>query len=135
MAGYGWEAHFVEGDDPPVVHQALARTLETVLAKIEAIQSTARAVPAGKNDRAAALADDRPSERPRAGPVPRSSTASRWRARGARTRCRSITWKSRATWKSLKTWMKSYRPEELFDETGAPRESLAVSAAAPASGG
>ena len=33
LRGYGYEPHFVEGDDPAVVHQALAGTLDTILAR------------------------------------------------------------------------------------------------------
>src|SRR5918999_294281 len=41
--GYGYEPHFVEGDDPAVMHPLMAQTLETVLAEIKAIQAEARA--------------------------------------------------------------------------------------------
>ena len=37
MQGYGYEPHFVVGDDPMVVHQQLATTLDKVLADIRAI--------------------------------------------------------------------------------------------------
>ena len=43
LRGYGYEPHFVEGDDPPVMHQLLAGTLDTILAEIRQIQTTARA--------------------------------------------------------------------------------------------
>ena len=42
LRGYGHDPHFVEGDDPLVVHQSLAATLDTVLAKIRKIQREAR---------------------------------------------------------------------------------------------
>jgi xylulose-5-phosphate/fructose-6-phosphate phosphoketolase len=42
LHGYGHEPHFVAGDDPAEVHQALAATLDTVLARILAIQAAAR---------------------------------------------------------------------------------------------
>ena len=42
LRGYGYDPHFVEGDDPPVVHQCLAGTLDAILAKIRQIQSRAR---------------------------------------------------------------------------------------------
>ncbi len=42
LEGYGWTPHFVEGDDPPKVHQALAATLEVVVEKIRQIQRNAR---------------------------------------------------------------------------------------------
>jgi xylulose-5-phosphate/fructose-6-phosphate phosphoketolase len=40
--GYGHKPYFVEGDDPMKVHQLLAATLDTVVAEIKEIQSTAR---------------------------------------------------------------------------------------------
>jgi len=44
MRGYGYEPYFVEGDDPDLVHQSLAETLDIVLAKILKIQTDARAL-------------------------------------------------------------------------------------------
>src|SRR3984893_15755882 len=42
MRGYGYDPHFVEGDDPAVVHQCLAGTLDAILAQIRRIQKAAR---------------------------------------------------------------------------------------------
>jgi len=42
LRGYGYEPHFVEGDDPPLMHQALAATLDAILARINEIQTEAR---------------------------------------------------------------------------------------------
>ena len=42
LYGYGYDAYFVEGDDPAQVHQELARTLHTMLLKIREIQHAAR---------------------------------------------------------------------------------------------
>ena len=30
LRGYGWDPHFVEGDDPHLMHQTMAATLEPV---------------------------------------------------------------------------------------------------------
>ncbi len=43
MRGYGWTPHFVEGDDPMVMHQAMAATLDACQAEIRAFQQQARA--------------------------------------------------------------------------------------------
>ena len=43
FAGYGYEPHFVEGDDPAPMHQLMAATLETAFDEIRAIQKAARA--------------------------------------------------------------------------------------------
>src|SRR5205807_10485880 len=40
--GYGYEPHFVEGDDPAKMHQLMASTLDRVLGEIAAIQREAR---------------------------------------------------------------------------------------------
>src|SRR5271165_4039668 len=45
IRGYGYEPHFVEGDVPALVHQKLADTLDTILAKIHKIQKAARSSP------------------------------------------------------------------------------------------
>src|SRR5207237_5576086 len=43
LHGYGYEPHFVDGDDPATVHRLLAGTLDAVLAEIRRIQAAARA--------------------------------------------------------------------------------------------
>ena len=58
LRGCGYDPHFVEGDDPPVMHQLLAGTLDTVLARIREIQGAARRR-RGAKPAAPALADDR----------------------------------------------------------------------------
>ena len=42
FAGYGYEALFVEGDDPRTMHRLMADTLDTALASIRSIQQGAR---------------------------------------------------------------------------------------------
>ncbi|HKU70859.1 MAG TPA: phosphoketolase, partial [Burkholderiales bacterium] len=42
MRGYGYEPHFVQGDEPELVHRLLAETLDTVLAKIRHVQAESR---------------------------------------------------------------------------------------------
>lgn len=43
LRGYGYDPHFVEGDDPALVHQSLAATLDKALIQIRDIQTAARA--------------------------------------------------------------------------------------------
>jgi xylulose-5-phosphate/fructose-6-phosphate phosphoketolase len=42
LRGCGWAPLFVEGDDPPVMHQLMAAALDTAVAQIHAIQAAAR---------------------------------------------------------------------------------------------
>src|SRR5581483_4947996 len=43
LRGYGYQPHFVVGDDPAAVHEQLAATLDEVVDRIAAIQHQARA--------------------------------------------------------------------------------------------
>jgi xylulose-5-phosphate/fructose-6-phosphate phosphoketolase len=124
LCGYGYEPHFVEGDDPAVVHQSLAGTLDVILAQIRGIQRAARITVETEN-----------IERPRwpmivfctpkgwTGPkfVDGKPVEGTWRAHQVPI----ADFKDPAHIKQLEDWMKSYRPHELFDEKGKFREELA----------
>ncbi|HEX5829799.1 MAG TPA: phosphoketolase family protein [Gemmatimonadaceae bacterium] len=113
--GYGYEPYLVEGTDPAPTHQAMAATLDTVIAQIRAIQADARA-----HGRAA---------RPRWPMIilrtPKGWTGPR-EVDGVRTegswRSHQVPLAEMATrpdhLRLLEQWMRSYRPEELFDEGG-----------------
>ncbi|KIZ41641.1 MULTISPECIES: phosphoketolase family protein [Rhodopseudomonas] len=124
MRGYGYEPHFVEGDDPALVHQALAATLDTILAEIRQIQSAAR------------LSGDDTLQRPRwpmivfrtpkgwTGPkvVDGKPVEGTWRAHQVPI----ANFKTAEHIQQLEDWMKSYRPEELFDAKGKFHDDLAA---------
>jgi xylulose-5-phosphate/fructose-6-phosphate phosphoketolase len=142
MRGYGYDPHFVGGDDPAAVHQQLAATLDQVLDDIAVIQRDARSA-------------DAPTERPAwpmivlrtpkgwTGPkvvdgLPVEGTFRAHQVPLAETRSNP---EHRA---QLETWMRSYRPEELFDATGrlvpqlqalAPQGTRRMSANPHANGG
>ena len=42
LRGYGWTPYFVEGFEPELMHEAMAATLDTVVADIKQIQRDAR---------------------------------------------------------------------------------------------
>ena len=124
MRGYGYEPHFVEGDDPQLVHQSLAETLDNVLEKIRNIQTDARALDQNK----------RP-ERPRwpmiilrtpkgwTGPkfVDDKPVEGHWRSHQVPI----VDFKKPEHLQQLEDWLQSYRPQELFDEQGKFREEFA----------
>ena len=91
MIGYGYKPYWVEGDDPATMHQLMAKTLDSVIGEITAIQTAARK--GGKTAGRPAWPMIMYSNRPRAGPGPRKSTARRRKAIGARTRCPSPKWR------------------------------------------
>ena len=124
LRGYGHDPHFVEGDDPPVVHQNLAATLDTVLAQIRTIQGEARSVAAGRIPRPRWPMIVLRTPKGWTGPkvVDGKPIEGTWRAH--QVPIGSI--KTPEHLRQLEAWMKSYRPEELFDEHGKLREELSA---------
>jgi xylulose-5-phosphate/fructose-6-phosphate phosphoketolase len=125
LRGYGYDPHFVEGNDPARVHQDLAATLDRIAIRIRQIQNAARS--AGNTGG---------FERPRwpmivfrtpkgwTGPkfidgLPNEGT---WRAHQVPI----ADFKNPEHLALLEDWMRSYRPQELFDEHGKFREELAA---------
>jgi len=119
--GYGYEPYVVGGDEPEDVHQKMAATLDTIFAEIKRIQDEAR-----RNGF---------RQRPR-WPMMILRTPKGWT--GPRVVDGKIiegTFRAHqvpmgdmdkpAHIKILEKWMKSYRPEELFDESGKLRPELA----------
>jgi xylulose-5-phosphate/fructose-6-phosphate phosphoketolase len=115
FCGYGYKPYFVEGDQPQAMHQLMAGTLEAIVDEIQAIQREARskgqtALPhwpmivlrTPKGWTGPKVVDGVPIEGTyRAHQVPLDET---------RTNPQHL--------KMLEEWMKSYRPEELFDQNG-----------------
>jgi xylulose-5-phosphate/fructose-6-phosphate phosphoketolase len=124
MRGYGYEPHFVEGDDPPTVHQCLAETLDTVLAKIRDIQSAARTKGGGKPQRPTWPMIVFRTPKGWTGPkfVDGKPVEGTWRAHQVPI----ADFKNPEHLALLEAWMKSYKPHELFDEQGKFREELAA---------
>jgi len=122
IRGYGYEPHFVEGDDPPTMHQLMAATLDKVIDEIQHIQDKARTkgfegrptwpmvvLRSPKGWTCPKVVDGKPVEGTwRAHQVPVTDLA---------TKPEHI--------KILEKWMKSYKPEELFDAGGRFRQELA----------
>ena len=120
MRGYGHTPHIVsggfDGEDPLLVHQRMAKTLDTVLNEIAGIKARAAA---GDTERprwpmiilrtpkgwtCPAVIDGKPVENTwRAHQVPLANA----RDTPEHTRI-------------LEDWLRSYHPEELFDDAGAP---------------
>ena len=51
FTGYGYRPYFVEGHEPPAVHQKMAETLDVCIAEIRRIQKEARVKGRGKRPR------------------------------------------------------------------------------------
>ena len=128
LSGYGHEPHFVEGDDPAQVHQALAAALDKALAKIHAIQSDARA-PAGLQSASSPTRPRWPmivlrTPKGWTGPkvVDGKAVEGTWRSHQVPI----AEFKTPAHLVQLEAWLQSYRPQELFDAQGQFRAELAA---------
>src|ERR1700751_1009029 len=113
--GYGWVPHFVEGDDVELMHQEMASTLEDCVLEIRCIQEEARA--SGTASRAHWPMIVLRTPKGWTGPkeVDGHKVEGYWRSHqvplaGVR--------ENPAHLKLLEEWMRSYRPQELFDESG-----------------
>ena len=112
--GYGYTPYFVEGDDPLEMHQRMAATLDAVIANIQSIQRDARThgftkrphwpmiiLRSPKGWTGPKVVDGKPTEGTfRSHQVPMGDMSQPGHV------------------KILEKWLKSYRPQELFDDTG-----------------
>jgi xylulose-5-phosphate/fructose-6-phosphate phosphoketolase len=122
LRGYGWSPHFVEGHEPALMHEAMAATLDTVVGQIKLIQRDARShgnsvrprwpmivLVSPKGWTGPKIVDGRQIEGTfRAHQVPLSDPATH-----------------PGHLKLLEAWLRSYEPQELFDNTGRLRADLA----------
>jgi xylulose-5-phosphate/fructose-6-phosphate phosphoketolase len=114
MRGYGYEPHFVEGDDPKVMHELMARTLAKVINDIRDIQHQARSKRFSKRPTWPMIVMRTPKGWTCPKTIDGKKTEGYWRAHQVPMGDMS----SEEHVRILETWMKSYRPEELFDATG-----------------
>ena len=123
--GLGWDPIFVEGTDPKEVHPLMAAKLDEAIEKIQAIQKEARAKSAEE-----ATMPHWPVLVVR---TPKGWTGPKeWNHEPIEGGFRAhqvpipVSGESMEHSDSLLDWLKSYRPEELFDENGKLVEEIAA---------
>ncbi len=126
LRGYGWEPFDVEGDDPEMVHQLLAGTLDTVCDEIAAIQRRARIDGATERPRWPCIVLRTPKGWTGPTEVDGVPMAGTWRAHQVPLPVDARHPEHVAT---LEAWMRSYQVDDLFDADG--RVVDAVTALAP----
>ncbi|HZQ16493.1 MAG TPA: phosphoketolase family protein [Gaiellaceae bacterium] len=115
MRGYGWEPYVVAGSDPPQVHADLAGTLDRILDRIAEIQSAARSGGETGRPRWPMLILRTPKGWTGPKEVDGQPVEDTWRAHQVPvTQARGNDEHRRL----LEEWLRSYRPDELFDEHG-----------------
>jgi xylulose-5-phosphate/fructose-6-phosphate phosphoketolase len=123
LEGHGYEVSFVEGAEPRLVHQALAAALEACYARIRAIQRDARERGATGRPRWPVIVLRTPKGW--TGPKVVDGLPVEGTFRSHQVPLNEVK-TNRAHLAMLESWMKSYRPEELFDEQGRLVRELAA---------
>jgi xylulose-5-phosphate/fructose-6-phosphate phosphoketolase len=121
MRGYGYQPYLVTGDDPATVHQELAATLDRAFDDIAAIQRHARTTGDASRPRWPMLVLRTPKGWTGPDEVDGVPVEGTWRSHQVPLAAVRENPAHRA---ELERWLRSYRPEELFDATGAPVTEL-----------
>ncbi len=116
LEGYGYAPRFLEGSDPREMHQRAAQTLDEVLDEIATIQQQARGAAKNERPRWPMLVLRTPKGWTGPKEVDGLPTEGSFRSHQVplaevRTNPEHLA--------QLESWLRSYRPEELFDEAGA----------------
>ena len=123
LAGYGYEPLFVSGSEPGPVHQQMAAALDRATAKVAEIQHAARAGGAKGRPRWPMIVLRTPKGWTGPKEVDGLKTEGSFRSHQVPLADLAAEPEHLA---QLERWMRSYRPEELFDERGTLREDLAA---------
>ncbi len=115
LVGYGYKPYFVEGSDPDVMHRLMAETLDTVTAEIHEIQHQCRTQGFTQRPQYPMIVLRSPKGWTGPKEVDGKQTEGSWRSHQVPFSDMSA---KAGHLKLLEDWMKSYKPEELFDETG-----------------
>src|SRR5437763_4078416 len=115
LRGYGWTPSFVEGSDPESMHQAMAATTEHCISEIRRHQQEARKTGVAERIRWPMIV----LRTPKGWTAPKEVDGHRlegfWRAHQVPM---ADVRKNPQRLQQLEKWMRSYKPEELFDESG-----------------
>jgi xylulose-5-phosphate/fructose-6-phosphate phosphoketolase len=115
LRGCGWTPHFVEGDDPETMHQLMASTLDEVIADIRQFQEDARRHGATVRPRWPMIVLRSPKGWTGPKVVDGLQIEGTFRAHQVPLLVDSDHLEHVEL---LERWMKSYKPDELFDEDG-----------------
>ena len=141
LVGYGWQPLFVEGHEPMAMHRAMAAAMDTALERIRSIQEACRA--SGEAVRGHWPMIVLRSPKGWTGPTELHGRRLEgfWRSHQVPLPAPNTDPEQLAM---LERWLRSYRPEELFDASGAlipelralsPQGSLRMGSSPHANGG
>ena len=125
LQAHGYEVHFVEGDEPLRLHQEFATTLDSCLARIREIQTSARSGSSGpirQRPRWPAIVLRTPKGW--TGPKVVNGLPVEGTFRAHQVPLSAVPASSEEM-RQLEEWLRSYEPETLFDSSGALLPELA----------
>ncbi len=112
--GCGWKPYFVEGDDPMTMHRKMAETMDTVIEEIKAIQKHARETGDAERPKWPMIVLRTPKGWTGPKVVDSQKIEGSFRAHQVPISMEN----PEEHLKLLNDWLRSYHPEELFDEKG-----------------
>lgn len=115
LRGYGWTPYFVEGSDHESMHQAMAATTEHCIQEIRKIQQQARTSGVAERPRWPMVVLRSPKGWTAPGGVDGHKLEGFWRAHQVPM---ADVKKNPERLRELEAWMRSYKPQELFDQKG-----------------
>ena len=121
--GYGWTPIFVEGSEPEVMHQAMAAALDEVVIQIKQIKLDAAKI--GNETRLRWPMIVLRSPKGWTGPKVVDNLQIEGTFRSHQIPLSVSASSPEGHLQQLESWMKSYKPEELFDEKGRLKTALA----------
>lgn len=121
LRGYGWTPFYVEGEEPDVMHEKMAKTLEDIIVKIKTIKEHAK----NSHDETRPLWPMIVLRTPKGWTGPKTIDGKviegSFRAHQVPI---EVTKDHPESLKKLENWLKSYHPEELFDQNGKLKPEL-----------
>ncbi len=122
FTGYGYKPYFVEGSEPDTMHQLMAKTMDKIISEIRSIQKKARKNGNTKRPQWPMIILRTPKGWTGPKEVDGKKTEDFWRSH-------QVPFSEMVDRPDhvalLEDWMKSYKPEELFDENGTFKKKLA----------
>lgn len=113
--GCGWTPYFVEGSEPASMHQAMAATLDRCVADIQAAQRQARSTGRAFRPRWPVIILRTPKGWTSPREVGGKMLEGSWRSHQVPM---ADVKKNPDRLQQLEAWLRSYEPQELFDEQG-----------------
>src|SRR3569833_134263 len=120
--GCGWMPYYVEGDEPALLHEAMAATLDIAMEEIKRIQHEARVNGNTMRPRWPVIVFNSPKGLTGPKVVDGLLIEDTFRAHQVPI---AVDAEHPEHLRLLEAWLKSYRPEELFDESGRLKAELA----------